>query len=320
MTVEPVQRLRAASAPRVIITRRGFQVAPPVGSDLSRRAAAEIDDTSGRRDAAPVRKSFVRAEDAEQVPPALQLYRGGRSGIVPIKLYLALLWRCAAPPYSTSKPARAWATLLDLEDPEGRGARRIRDALIKLEGAKLIALTHRGGDSPLVRLLREDASLSEYHPPADAYAKAVASRRSKAVVNRHRYFKVNSDLWLEGELQALSGPALVMLLFILGEQGGEGKPVWFSTTAFAERYGISPATRTKGVRELEERGLLDVEKESLPPHEGAEVFGRRRIRHRYRLTRAALVDEEAQARYREWSDQYVWSESTASQTSSKGKP
>lgn len=313
MTVEPGQRRSAKPGPHVILTRRGFQVAPPVGSDLSRRAAAEIDYTSGRRDATPVRKSFVRSEDVKQVPPALQLYRGGRSGIVPLKLYLALIWRCSAPPYSTSRPARAWATLLDLEDPAGRGARRVRDALVKLEGARLVKLTHRGGESPEVELLREDGSLKEYQPPADAYAKALVNQRSKTVVSRHRYFKVNSDLWLEGNLQALSGPALVMLLFILGEQGGEGKAVWFSTTAFAARYGISPATRTKGVRELEERGLLDVEKESLPPHEGAEVFGRRRIRHLYRLTGAALVDEEARARYREWTSQYVWSDPAAAQ-------
>lgn len=281
-------------------TATGLRLVPPRGSASSQRAAAEIDDSSGRRRAGPVRKVFVRNDDPDQFAPVLNLYRGGRSGLVPIKLYLAILWRCAAAPYTTSKPARAWATLLDLVDPDHKGARRVREALTKLERAQLISLTPQPGDSPLVTVLREDGSGRSYTPPATAYAKAKAGRRSKDVIDSHRYFKITSELWLRGHVPALSGPALLMLLIILAERGGDGDPVWFSTNAFSGRYGVSSATRTKGVRELEDRGLLDVERRSLPPHQGAEVFGRRRIRHIYRLTEPALVDDEARQAYAEW--------------------
>ena len=59
---------------------------------------------------------------------------------MPVLLYLALIWRCSAPPFSTDLQARKWALLLGLEDPDVRGARRMTNALDVLEREGLVKL------------------------------------------------------------------------------------------------------------------------------------------------------------------------------------
>lgn len=54
-----------------------------------------------------------------------------------------------------------------------------------------------------------------------------------------------------------------MLMIFLAEQGAEGKEIWFSVSIFQERYGIAPATRSAGTKELRERGLLVETSEKL---------------------------------------------------------
>ena len=48
-----------------------------------------------------------------------------------LKFYLAVLWQAGGGDerHSATWPARTWAALLDLPDPEHRGDRRIRDAI-----------------------------------------------------------------------------------------------------------------------------------------------------------------------------------------------
>jgi hypothetical protein len=240
-----------------------------------------------------VRKSFVRVEaDGEpgNVAPLFRLYRGGRSGIVPIRLYLALLWRSAASPYASAKTYEGWATLLGLEDPRGKGSRRVARAVAALEAESLIAVDEDPGHPSLLTVLREDGSGSRYQPPGDAYVKAVTGRRGKTAAARHRYFKINSALWTSGRLQDLSGPALVMLLILLAEQAGEGKEVWFSTQTFKDWYGLSAPTRAAGVKELEEKGLLNVDHRSLGAFPGTTVYDPKRKRHVYTLTDIARTD------------------------------
>lgn len=272
----------------------------PVASAAARQAARTVDRGTKLRNSTPVRRAFVRGlEEPAVTSPLLELYRGGRSGIVPIRLYLALLWRCSHAPFTTEAPARAWATLLDLEEPSGRGARRVRAALDKLEEHHLITTSSSPGDLTVVTLFRDDGTGRKYIPPSDAYVRALANRRGQKVLDQHRYFKINSDLWTEGHLQALSGPALVMLLIILSEGGGRGLPVWFSTSVFQARYGLSPATRAKGTRELVERNLLAVERSAVPDRPGGSVFERQRFRDVYTVIGAAKVDDDERATRRQ---------------------
>ena len=255
----------------------------------SLNVAQVILDSSGRRVDTPVRKSFVRSEVPAVRPPLAQLYSGGRGGAVPIKLYLALLWRCSAPPFTTEAPARAWAQLLDLDDPEGRGARRINAALAKLAAARLITVSPRPGIGNEIGLLDESGDGTPYGLPSTGYIRAATAKAPAAARDRHRYFKVPSRLWLEGHIQELSGPGLVMLLILLAEEGDRGKEVWFSTGAFGERYGISHKPRTEGTRELVDRRLLRVKREKLAVRSRSTPFSAERIRNVYTLRNAARV-------------------------------
>ncbi|MFC8314182.1 hypothetical protein ACFUEJ_11230 [Gordonia sp. NPDC057258] len=233
-----------------------------------------------------MRKVFVRRSDAgDPEAPMAALYRSGRNGAVAVKLYLALLWRCSAPPFDTDKPARAWATLLDLDDPENAGARRIKNAMKTLREAGLIEVLENPGYPNLVRLLDESGNREPYTLPSTAYTKAKQTGAKPGVLARQMYFKIPPQLWTDGYIQELNGPGLAMLLILLAEQGGEGEAVWFSTTEFPQRYSISHKTRAAGTRELVNARLLTVDSESIAVKmsRAATTFDPRRRRKIYRL-------------------------------------
>ncbi|MGF0320942.1 hypothetical protein [Nocardia fluminea] len=252
----------------------------------SLEAARALATSSGRRVDTPVRKSFVRPmiEAAGPKAPLAQIYSGGRGGTVAVKVFLALLWKCSAAPFCTDKPARAWATLLDLDDPTGLGARRVKDALRTLERAKLIEMKPQPGLPNLVTLRDESGLGIDYEAPSTAYSKAQRFRAKQPVLASNTYFKVPRGLWTTGYIQKLSGPALVMLLILLAEQAGTGGEVWFSTEEFPRRYNVSHKTRAAGTKELIKKGLLTVESRSLAAWSGASVFDTQRYRKVYRLT------------------------------------
>src|SRR4051812_10374162 len=92
-------------------------------------AAANVATRNHKR-ALPLRRAFAeRTDNTTPPPPPARLLRGGRGGSVRLRLSLASLWLGAAPPHELTYPARAWAELLDLDDPETAGARRVADAV-----------------------------------------------------------------------------------------------------------------------------------------------------------------------------------------------
>lgn len=241
--------------------------------------AKDIADSSKRRLHPPVRKSFAAARDGSGPTPLAQLVgSGGRGGAVPIKLYLALLWRCSGGVHDTEVSARKWATLLDLPDPNERGARRVASALRTLDELKLVKVTRIHGGPSNIKLLREDGSGSAYSLPSTAYTKAAAAKKAA-----HLYFKVPVTLWTKGHIQQMSAPALAMLLAILAEEGADGRGVWWSTELFPARYGIASATRAKGTAELTARGLLWVQRHSVAKSPGQHSFVPEAVRSVYHL-------------------------------------
>lgn len=279
--------------------RVGSADSVPRASDEAIAAARHIDNSSGRRDATPVRKVFVRAQSADEntedtegatsgSPPLIRLYRGGRSGVVAIKLFLALLWRNSSHPFDSDYTYSGWATLLDLEDPEGKGTRRIADAVRSLVDLGLVKVERPPGQPPRITLLAEDGRGGSYTLPGASYSNAVKNHRSEKIKSRHRYFRLNSRLWTTGRIQALPGPALVMLLIILTEWSTESREVWFSGKIFQERYGLSAPTRAAGIKVLRERRLIRVEHRALGQWPGATVFDPKRERQVYTLRGLAL--------------------------------
>lgn len=263
-------------------------------SPAAETAIRDMEATSGRRVDTPIRKHFVRAV-ADERPPLARLYTaGGRGREVALKLYLALVWRCSSAPYSTQKPARFWAALLNLDDPDHEGARRVQRGMAALREVGLIQLTPDPGFPTLVTLLDEHADGADYTLPSSTYSR-VASRTTKtSVKERHTYFLVPTKLWTTGMLQQLGGPGLVMLLILLAEQAGNGAEVWFGTKVFRDRYRISHKTRAEGTAELLYRGLISIRREPLPETAGQRSFDVERRRNVYKLkARARIVPKSA---------------------------
>jgi len=231
-------------------------------------------NSSGRRTTTPVRKAFVRKDDRELVPPLAQIVATrGRGGAVALKLYLGLLRRSSAWPYDTNLAARRWAALLDLADPNTLGARRITDAVKRLEDLKLVSVAPARGEASVITLLREDGSGRDYSLPS-------------APAKDRRYFQVPDSLW-EGRLQRMTAPGLAMLLVLLAEPASSRDGMWWSVENFPQWYGLSASMRAKGTNELEAMGLLHVSKRKLDTPKGGNGDERDRVRNIYRLLNPA---------------------------------
>ncbi|MEU2106374.1 hypothetical protein [Nocardia sp. NPDC019255] len=264
-----------------------------VASEGARQAAADLAKRSTRTKSVPVRTAFVRDSDQQGAAPMARLIAsGGRGGGVPVKLLIALAWASVAEPYDTAFSARAWARLLDLPDPGGRGARRISEALRKLEAERLVAVTAQPGRPPRVHLKDEGGSGADYRPPATAWSQA----KDAEVKSRNTYFKVPVTLWTGGHLQPMSSAALAMLLVCLSGPGAtSGRSLWWSTRIFAGQYGISPATRARGTRELVDRGLLQVSKQLVTDSPRHMAFDREQVRNVYHLQGDATLTSSTAA-------------------------
>lgn len=247
-----------------------------------REAVERLKASSGARVDTPLRKSFVRSPtDSSVRPPLAQLFRrGGRGPAVPLKLYLAILWRCSGGSYDTDISARQFATILDLPDPNTAGARRITDALDRLEAVRVVALSKRRGESTVVQLLDESGSGAAYSSPSGKIV------RGKVKPDDPNLFgKVPVALWLSGHLQRMDAPAVAMLLILLAEQARPARPAWFATETFPARYHLSPPVRSRGTKELLGRDLLRVTKQLVEG--GPRSYGRERVRNKYALINKA---------------------------------
>lgn len=243
--------------------------------------AALIKGRLGRRVAAPVRMAFIGAHgddrDPGTVPPLARLLRGGRGGEVRVKLELTFLWFAVNPPHDLTYPARAWALLLDLDDPEKRGTRRVRQAINALNAADLIAVLPRRGQPSRVTLLDEGGRDVAYEPPGQAFGKA----RNSPDEWRHRYVQIPDTFWTNGWIAVLSGAAVAMLLVLFTERGSKPstQDLWFSPKRAVELYGLSEDTRAKGLRELRAAGLVSARKRSA----SRDALDFRRLRNTYRI-------------------------------------
>jgi hypothetical protein len=239
-----------------------------------------------RRRNAQVRRSFVERGDEAAPTPLALLLRGGRGGQVRLKLLLSLLWVAANPPHDATYPARVWAELLGLPDPEGNGARRINDAIGWLGAHHFLEIRQRPGQPTTLILLHETGSGEPYTVPG---ATLVRLRNANAAErSAHRYLNLPSSFWTSGWIGVLSGSAVAMLLVLLLEFGSrrpttespdEVREVWFSPAVAEQRYALSEDTRSAGLRELERYGLVTTRRRRVSP----DALDFRRLRNTYVL-------------------------------------
>lgn len=228
---------------------------------------------------ARVRFDFVCRRDGDGVPPLARLLRGGRGGEVRLKLLLSLLWVAGGGDerHATSAwPARAWAALLDLDDPEVHGQRRVREAIRWLEDAGFLRTERQPGRPMALQLLLEDGSGKEYVDPAPLAKKKKDSKET--IHGSDLFIQLPASFWTEGWATRLSGRAIAMLL-VLSEVTFSGPWRWVSPAQARQRYGLSEDTWTKGVTELKAHKIIQIRKTPV----GEEVFDFRRVRNTYKL-------------------------------------
>lgn len=220
------------------------------------------------RPGAAVRSLFVERDDPLSRTPLESLLSGrtaaggggGAGGKLRIALLLSILWVQAHPPYTSTRVAPWWARLLQLADPEGTGARQVRDTLHELRDRGFVSLTptHTGVNE--IRLLNELGTGDRYTFPSPA--------------DGERYFRIPRQLWADGWMRAMTGRALAVYLATLSNAGWKQEPFWISSDLFHSRYGMGDTTRKKGFRELVDLGVLDIDSYSTTRQEGTRTFRR----------------------------------------------
>jgi hypothetical protein len=260
----------------------------PVVAESTLRAAENLAKYAKRE--APVRYGFISRERADDMaPPMIRLLRGdkgGAGGDVRLRLQLSILWAVRDDP-TLSFPARSWASLLGLPEPETKGARRVKTALRWMDAAKLIRLESAPGRDAVVHVLEDTGSGDRYQMPGAVYAKL---KSNASLANPHRYIRLPKQLWTNGWLSVLSGPAIVMFLVLWLESGRavhEQAPwVWVSPSMAEKRYALSEETRLKGARELTRLGLVQTSTRAVP----AEAFEYRRGRNSHMIDTVTLLN------------------------------
>ena len=223
--------------------------------------AAETAERRVRNSAAPLRRDHIRSVDGSPSPMA----RLFRSSPLRLKLYLSIVWMSPGAPHDTKFQASSWAELLALDDPMGRGARKINQALAFLEGQNLVRVEKRPGLPSVVRLLDDRGTGAPYSRPG--------SQKTDL------YIQIPPSFWTRQWISTLSGAAVAILLALLDQQWRDDptRRVWLSPRRSAELYGLSPDTWTRGTKELAGHGLIDITAAPVDEHN----WGLKRRRNTY---------------------------------------
>ena len=158
-------------------------------------------------------------------------------------------------------PAATYARMLDLDDPDGQGPRRVNQAQRWLRDAGYIQRIENGTHPPLITVL------------------PVAAQEDWG----GRWITVPIELWSNGGIHVLSGRALAVYVVLRDLTGGRSG----GATADGRRkrqYGLSDETWARGVRELQAQGLAVTERIVDRP----DAFARGQLRVKYELVPDAL--------------------------------
>lgn len=223
---------------------------------LDRPAQEAIDllekavDRSKRRSGVRLPLGFARnSKDEKPVPPLAKLLRGG--GEVRIKVFLTVLMMATKYPHSTTVASKDMAAMLNLNDPEVAGARRVSKAFKDLSTEGLVRRQTDPGHVPVTTVRHPDGSGKIWDIDKE---------------NAKTYITLPPELWRRGWLIALSGRAIAVLIILREATGGRpGSRAWVPGIR-RKQYGISADTWTRGSSELCEAGLLDVELKTYADH------------------------------------------------------
>jgi hypothetical protein len=115
-----------------------------------------------------------------------------------------MLWIAGRYPHDTSFPARAWASLLDLDEPLTNGARRVTAAVTWLVDNDLARADRHRGLPPTVFLLDERATKQAYLHPGAVISESKQSGRDIGFDDY--YVNLPPELWAAGWISLLGAP------------------------------------------------------------------------------------------------------------------
>lgn len=203
---------------------------------------ARADRTSSE---VPLRHTFVQGGTQRRPAhgPLHQLLRHHDERA--LDLYLLQRYCASSEPWDVRRDARIWARALGLPTPADNGASAVSKVWARLDDTYRLVKRERSGRLSRVTALDESGDRSEYHYP---------SGRGPG-----RYFKLSAAFWLDDArwYRTLSLRAKVMLLVASTLKPRFALPV----DQIPAWYGISIESGSKGLRELEARGLLRIEKQ-----------------------------------------------------------
>lgn len=198
-------------------------------------------------------------------PPLVRLLQetGGVDAVRP-KLLLSLYWVTTNQVEAfTNEPFEFWAFLLDLLDPEGKGARRVRESIARMGAghpgdpcSRLLDLRPKPPQPPRVGVRHESGDGTPWRPP------------SPGKTGPDDFFlQLPPTLWTNGWLAVLSGPALLAYLIALSAKpfdASEKDAVWISHERLEQHHRLNPKTWQAGLRELQQLELVTVRTSRIP--------------------------------------------------------
>lgn len=191
--------------------------------------------------------AFARgAGDVE--PPLAKMMRGGQGGETRLRVYLLLRMMATAPPHHLLITATDAAACLDIAEPSTVGARRVNAALKSLAGddLRLIAIKAPPGRTRTFQVLNPDGSGLDWD---DTKLRAP-------------YITLPIALWRKGWLLALSGRAVATLIVLRELTAGRKSNGAWADGIRKRQYGFSDDTWTRATKELQNRCLLTVERDT----------------------------------------------------------
>ncbi len=193
-------------------------------------------DASRRPGAVPVRRTFLQQGTQSHPKP------GPLRGMVrahderAFDLYLLHRVVASSEPWDATRDARIWARALGLPTPRDNGAAAVSKTWKRLEKSYHLVSRERRGRLAKITSLLEDGTGKPYASPTTAY------------------FKVPFDYWTAEQAwyATLSFPAKATLMIALSLQ----PPFLLPTEKAPKWYGLSTDTAERGLRELQDAGLL----------------------------------------------------------------
>lgn len=222
-------------------------------------------DRAKRKKSVQLPRGFVYRDQHDNAStPLSELLQN--KGDLRVKVFLTALMMATREPHNLKLPASEMAVLLGLEDPQGKGRRRVQDTYRALATANMIAKVDSPGRTSELTVLNPDGSNEEWN-----------SRELQ-----HPYLSLPIELWKNGWIIKLSGRSIALFAVLRDLTASRPNDSGWADGIRKRSYGLSKDTWRRASAELKEEDLLDITRE---PH---TVAGERRLRNVYKLKNETL--------------------------------